>query len=191
MRPRNLAAEVAELGLGRLLVIADAPAADEVTREVPGRVVARFRDVRPHVPVEVAEAARRAAALHSVDGVVTIGGGSTTGHWQSRRPHHRASAGLRADDVRGLGGDAGLGARRARFANRPGATTACCPAPSSTTRTSRPRCRGRPRCPRRSTRWRTASRRSGHPARIRSLRWWPRKASGCSPPGSARRVRAA
>ncbi|MET7996381.1 maleylacetate reductase [Amycolatopsis sp. NPDC005232] len=76
---RNLAAEVAELGLVRLMVIAGAPSADEVTREVADRVVVRFDDVRPHVPVDVAEAARRAAALHSVDGLVTVGGGSTTG----------------------------------------------------------------------------------------------------------------
>ncbi|MGW4368880.1 maleylacetate reductase [Nocardia takedensis] len=41
------------------------------------RVIATFTDVRPHVPIEVAERAR-AAAAHA-DLVVSVGGGSTTG----------------------------------------------------------------------------------------------------------------
>lgn len=79
---RQLVDEVAELGLTRIMVIAgadEAALAERVVSGVADRVVVKFQDVRPHVPVEVAIAARRAASTHSVDGLITIGGGSTTG----------------------------------------------------------------------------------------------------------------
>jgi alcohol dehydrogenase class IV len=41
--------------------------------------VGSFSDVRPHVPIEVAQAARTAAASASADAVLSVGGGSTTG----------------------------------------------------------------------------------------------------------------
>ncbi|MBE4741274.1 MULTISPECIES: maleylacetate reductase [Streptomyces] len=77
---RNLAAEADRLGARRVMVIA-APAesaiADRVTADLP--VVLRHTDVRPHVPVEQAEAARAAASACDADLVVCVGGGSTTG----------------------------------------------------------------------------------------------------------------
>lgn len=72
--------EVERLGGTRVLLVAtdrgSGPAADLAER-LP--VVHVFRDVRPHVPVEVAEAARAAAADSGADLVLSIGGGSTTG----------------------------------------------------------------------------------------------------------------
>lgn len=75
-----LAAEVADAGWSRLMVIAspaEAGLADRVTQGLP--VVLRHDEVVMHVPVPVAERARAAAAAHDVDAVVSIGGGSTTG----------------------------------------------------------------------------------------------------------------
>ena len=51
--------------------------ADQVTAGLPEAV--RWHEVRQHVPVELAERARAAAAEASVDAIVTVGGGSTTG----------------------------------------------------------------------------------------------------------------
>jgi alcohol dehydrogenase class IV len=42
-------------------------------------VALRHDDVVMHVPVEVADRARRAAAEHDIDALVSVGGGSTTG----------------------------------------------------------------------------------------------------------------
>lgn len=72
--------EVDLLGGTRVLLVAtdrESGLADELAGRLP--VVATFRDVRPHVPVEVAEAARTAAADSGADLVLSIGGGSTTG----------------------------------------------------------------------------------------------------------------
>lgn len=72
--------EVERLGASRVMVIAAPPEADlaeKVTAELP--VVLRWSEVVMHVPVEVAERARAAASGHSVDLVVSVGGGSTTG----------------------------------------------------------------------------------------------------------------
>ena len=44
-----------------------------------GRVACSFSQVLPHVPDAVAQAARSAAAEHTVDGLLCVGGGSTTG----------------------------------------------------------------------------------------------------------------
>lgn len=66
----------------RVLVLAtrsQAATADRLTADLGDRVVARFADVREHVPAETAEAARRTAAEVEADLVLSIGGGSTTG----------------------------------------------------------------------------------------------------------------
>lgn len=78
----RLADEVEALGLRRLMLIStetERPLADELAAPLAERVVSRFTDVRPHVPSDVADAARAAAAKHEVDGLISIGGGSTTG----------------------------------------------------------------------------------------------------------------
>jgi maleylacetate reductase len=76
----SLAAEVARLGVRRPLAIASARErvqAEAVCADIAG--VAWFDDVRQHVPVGNAEAARAAAARHDADALICIGGGSTTG----------------------------------------------------------------------------------------------------------------
>jgi len=73
-------AEVERLGAARVMVIAapaEAALADLVTSGLP--TVLRHDEVVMHVPVEVAERARAAAAEHEVDALVSVGGGSTTG----------------------------------------------------------------------------------------------------------------
>jgi alcohol dehydrogenase class IV len=79
---RQLAAEVARLGPGRLLVIAsvrDGALAAELTRPLAERVVGGFSGVRQHVPVEVAEEVRAQARACGADGLLAIGGGSAIG----------------------------------------------------------------------------------------------------------------
>ncbi len=78
----GLASEVSRLGVSRLLLITT-PRAEPLARELAGplggRVAGVFTGVRPHVPAEVAEAARRQAAGTHADAVLSIGGGSATG----------------------------------------------------------------------------------------------------------------
>ena len=72
--------EVRRLGAQRVLVVATEAEADlaaSLTTDVP--VVERYLGVRPHVPVERAEDARRLAAECGADLVLSVGGGSTTG----------------------------------------------------------------------------------------------------------------
>jgi maleylacetate reductase len=76
----NLSNEIGRLGSARVMLIASAnemPLADTVAKDIP--VALRYDDVVMHVPVEVASRARQAAAEHSVDALVSVGGGSTTG----------------------------------------------------------------------------------------------------------------
>lgn len=77
---QSLAAEVEEHGWTRAMVIA-APSEAAVARQVTdGLPVSLFHDeVVMHVPVAVAERARRAADEHRVDVLISVGGGSTTG----------------------------------------------------------------------------------------------------------------
>src|SRR3954452_21623343 len=78
----RLAAEGARLGASRLLLIAterERARAEELSEVLGDRVAGRFTDVRPHVPVEVAERARAAAREAGADALLSIGGGSTTG----------------------------------------------------------------------------------------------------------------
>ncbi|TLS46592.1 maleylacetate reductase [Streptomyces montanus] len=75
-----LAEEVERLGRSRVLVVVaegERELADRVTEGLP--VVATFTGVRQHVPMEVAEEARRVHRDSRADVVVTVGGGSTTG----------------------------------------------------------------------------------------------------------------
>jgi alcohol dehydrogenase class IV/protocatechuate 3,4-dioxygenase beta subunit len=78
----GLADEVSRLGATRLLLITT-PRAEPLARELAaplgGRVAGVFTGVRPHVPAEVAAAARQQAAGTGADAVLSIGGGSATG----------------------------------------------------------------------------------------------------------------
>lgn len=75
-------AELERLGATRVLLIADRTGrqwADRLCQQIGGQVVARIDDVRVHVPVERADAAREQARSSRADAIVTIGGGSATG----------------------------------------------------------------------------------------------------------------
>jgi maleylacetate reductase len=77
-----LAGEVARLGVSRLLLIpsgSEQQAARELTAPLADRIAGTFTGVRPHVPVEVADAARKQAAAIGADAVLSLGGGSATG----------------------------------------------------------------------------------------------------------------
>lgn len=74
--------ELELLGASRALVIADRSAAtwaDRLVQRLGRRVAARIDDVRVHVPVEHAEAARALARDVDADAIITMGGGSSTG----------------------------------------------------------------------------------------------------------------
>jgi len=74
--------ELGRIKARRILLIADPSArtwADSLAKALGSLVVARIDDVRPHVPIDRAEAARSIARSHDVDTLVTIGGGSSTG----------------------------------------------------------------------------------------------------------------
>jgi alcohol dehydrogenase class IV len=76
----NLSAEAGNLGATKVMLIAaeaEMHLADTIAADIP--VALRYDDVVMHVPVEVAELARAAAAGHDVDVLVSVGGGSTTG----------------------------------------------------------------------------------------------------------------
>lgn len=76
----GVAAEVGRLDARRAMVIASAREAGLADRVTAGIGVAhRHDEVVMHVPVEVAERARAAAADAGADVLVAIGGGSTTG----------------------------------------------------------------------------------------------------------------
>ena len=78
--PDAVAAEVEALGGTKVMLIAsdrEKELADPIAEEIP--VVLRHEDVVMHVPVEVADRARRAAADAGADVLVSVGGGSTTG----------------------------------------------------------------------------------------------------------------
>ena len=76
----RLAAEVDRLGAHRVLLVAAPSARAEaaaLTASLP--MAGAVDEVRMHVPVEVAEAARRRAAETRADLVLAVGGGSATG----------------------------------------------------------------------------------------------------------------
>ncbi len=74
--------EVERLGGTRVMLIHDAHTegdADDVAGQLGERLACRWGEVAQHVPVELAERARAAATESSIDVVVSIGGGSSTG----------------------------------------------------------------------------------------------------------------
>lgn len=78
----RLAEELERLGARRVLMIAgrsERPIAERVQAGLGGRAVGVFGDVRAHVPVATAGAARRAAQELHADCLVCLGGGSATG----------------------------------------------------------------------------------------------------------------
>ena len=78
----KLAEEVDRLGSSRVLLIAgehEKLLAEELTESLGDRSVGIFTDVKPHVPLEVAEAARSMAREAAADCLLSVGGGSTTG----------------------------------------------------------------------------------------------------------------
>jgi len=73
---------VEQLGARRIVVVAaeaEADLAERITQNLDTWVVGRFSEVRPHVPIEVAGAARDLARRVDADSLLSIGGGSTTG----------------------------------------------------------------------------------------------------------------
>lgn len=77
-----LATEVERLGARRVLAIASTRDAERVAAllaPLGERVVGAFTEVREHVPLPTAEAARKAAAEVGADLLLAIGGGSTVG----------------------------------------------------------------------------------------------------------------
>ena len=73
-------AEVTRTGARAVMVVATRSRAETAARVTAGLPVALMHhDVVMHVPTDVAERARLAAARHHVDAVVSIGGGSATG----------------------------------------------------------------------------------------------------------------
>jgi alcohol dehydrogenase class IV len=76
----RLAAEVERLGGRRVLLVA-APSAAKITPELTAGLpmAGQVDEVRMHVPVEVAESARRQASSAGADLLLAVGGGSATG----------------------------------------------------------------------------------------------------------------
>jgi maleylacetate reductase len=77
-----LAPEIERLGALRVLVIASTRDAERVAAllaPLDGRVAGTFTEVREHVPLPTAEAARAAAKTADADLLLAIGGGSTIG----------------------------------------------------------------------------------------------------------------
>src|SRR5690349_8263953 len=78
----RLPAEVERLGLHRVLVLATpghAAFAHEIGRRIGARAAGVFAEARMHTPVEVTDRAMSLVSTQRIDGLVAIGGGSTTG----------------------------------------------------------------------------------------------------------------
>ncbi len=79
---RQLPAEVERLGLQRVLVVSTAQQEQEgrdTARRIGGRAAAVFAGATMHTPVEVTEKAMTLVIAERIDGLVAVGGGSTTG----------------------------------------------------------------------------------------------------------------
>jgi alcohol dehydrogenase class IV len=79
---RRVPEEAHLLGLRRLLFLhsgRDTGVAEVVRRGLGEWLAGQFTHLRPHVPVEVADAAAQAAVDAGADGLVCLGGGSATG----------------------------------------------------------------------------------------------------------------
>jgi maleylacetate reductase len=84
--------ETERLGAERVLLVHDAmtgESANAVAAQLGDRLALRWNEVAQHVPVELAERARRAATDHAIDAVVTVGGGSSTGLAKALALSHR------------------------------------------------------------------------------------------------------
>ena len=74
--------EIDQLGGRRILLIADRSGrqwGQQLVARFGARIVGTISEVRPHVPIADAEAARKLARHGDADTVVTVGGGSATG----------------------------------------------------------------------------------------------------------------
>jgi maleylacetate reductase len=81
-RSDEVAGELDRLGAGRVMLIADGAAkatGDELEDHLGSRRALRWDDVVQHVPVDLADRARQAATAAGIDGLVCVGGGSSTG----------------------------------------------------------------------------------------------------------------
>jgi len=79
---RQLPDEVARLGCTRTLLVATSQQAQEAERFAAllrDRCVGTFTQAAMHTPIEVTARAMQVVAARQVDGVVAVGGGSTTG----------------------------------------------------------------------------------------------------------------
>jgi alcohol dehydrogenase class IV len=78
----KLPEEVERLGLSRVLVLAtpeQAPSAEVLAQRLAPRCAGVFASARMHTPVDVTEQALARVLADDVDGLVAVGGGSTTG----------------------------------------------------------------------------------------------------------------
>lgn len=81
-RLAEVGAEVERLGAQRVMLISDwatADAAAAITVQLGPRLALAWNEVAQHVPVDLADRARAAATDAAIDGVVCVGGGSSTG----------------------------------------------------------------------------------------------------------------
>lgn len=78
----QLPTEVDRLGVTRILLVASSRDTERVHALIApfaDRIVGTFADVREHIPLEIAEAARERAGEARADALLAIGGGSTVG----------------------------------------------------------------------------------------------------------------
>jgi alcohol dehydrogenase class IV len=134
-RLADVGAEVERLGGRRVMLISDwaaeAPAA-AVTAQLGSRLALGWTEVAQHVPVELADRARAAATGASIDCVVCIGGGSSTG--LAKAIALRTDS--RTDHVRGQVNRRPSTASPAVVTSRPARTRSCNRGPLSTTPSS-------------------------------------------------------
>lgn len=82
MSRTELKSEIDQIGARRLLLVcavAERDLSQALADPLGDTLAAVFDDVRPHVPVAVAERAVKAAQDAAADGILAVGGGSTTG----------------------------------------------------------------------------------------------------------------
>ena len=79
---QQLPAEVERLGLRRVLVLSTAQQADDaraMAERIGARAGAVYANATMHTPVGITEEAMRVVVAEGIDGLVAVGGGSTTG----------------------------------------------------------------------------------------------------------------